>query len=60
MSGELTDFAISSAIPYVKEEQAEAATKDPYVKLVLRLIDCHVVDPGRSLHSPMNVTRCWS
>jgi replication fork protection complex subunit Tof1/Swi1 len=39
--------AVFSAIPYVKEEQAEAATKDPYLKLVLRLIDCHVVEPGK-------------
>jgi len=34
------------AIPYTKEEQAQAATKDPYLKLVLRLIDAHTEDAG--------------
>ena len=29
----------------IKEEQATAATKDPHLKLVLRLIDCQVEDP---------------
>ena len=41
----LTQFC-GIAIPYVNEEYAQAATKDPYLKLVLRLISCYVVDPG--------------
>ncbi|KAF9516043.1 hypothetical protein BS47DRAFT_1443938 [Hydnum rufescens UP504] len=33
------------SIPYVKEEYAEAATKDPHLRLVLRLVECFVKDP---------------
>jgi len=32
-------------VAYVKEEQATAATKDPHLKLILRLIDCQLENP---------------
>lgn len=51
----LTARYMRLAIPYVKEEQAQAATKDPYLKLVLRLIDCHVLDLGECSDYSINM-----
>lgn len=36
-------------IPYVSDEQADAATKDPHVKLVFRLLHFAVLADGESL-----------
>lgn len=34
-------------IPYISDEQAEAATKNPHLKLLFRLVSFFVLDEGR-------------
>lgn len=41
----------SIVIPYVNDEEANAATKDPHLKLLFRLVKFCVRDPGKRLTS---------
>lgn len=37
-----------SVIPYVNDEHADAACKNPHLKLVFRLVEFFILDEGRS------------
>ena len=45
-------LTLVSVIPYVTDEQANAATKDPHLKLLFRLIKFQIMDEGTSLGLP--------
>jgi replication fork protection complex subunit Tof1/Swi1 len=36
-------------IPYISDEQADAATKNPQLKLVFRLISFFILDEGKPM-----------
>ncbi|THH17984.1 hypothetical protein EW146_g2907, partial [Bondarzewia mesenterica] len=40
-----------SVIPYISDEQADAATKNPQLKLMFRLVHCFILDEGTPIHS---------
>ena len=37
----------TTVIPYISDEQADAATKNPHLKLVFRLISFFILDEGK-------------
>ena len=44
-------YAMVLVIPYISDEQADAATKNPHMKLVFRLVKFKVLDDGGSFHA---------
>lgn len=48
VNGRANMLTLSPVIPYVTDEQAIAATKDPQLKLLFRLIKFQILDEGMS------------
>jgi replication fork protection complex subunit Tof1/Swi1 len=57
------NWDLITVIPYVSDEQADAATKNPQLKLVFRLLAFYILDEGErmrnKIHTGFLVLKRW-